>query len=250
MLTVADILAYFGGATAILTCLAAFSYALFRLFATKWIETRFSERLEAFRHEQAKELEHLRFRISAQLDRINKLHQQELEALPQLWALANKAYAHAFLLASRFGFYPELEHVGDVAFLEQIETSKLSKSQKTELKMADRKERTSLYRRFCEHSALLDAEAAMRECNVFFTSNMIFFSNEISGKMAEFVNMLGGVLLSERLPGAERRRLAERSQYDLLLNDGEALLREVGTLIRDRLWTRDALEPDELRDRH
>jgi hypothetical protein len=59
--------------------------------------------------------------------------------------------------------------------------------------------------------------------------------------------MIASVLLSEQLPGAERRWLAEQNnQYDILLKDGQALLTEAGALIRDRLWTREILKPDEL----
>jgi len=42
--------------------------------------------LLAYKHEQQKELEHLKFSINAQMDRATKLHQREFEALPEAWS--------------------------------------------------------------------------------------------------------------------------------------------------------------------
>ncbi len=49
-----EFLKLIGGIAAIGAVSSAFAYAIFRIFTTKWIETRFSERLEAFKHQQTK----------------------------------------------------------------------------------------------------------------------------------------------------------------------------------------------------
>jgi hypothetical protein len=54
--------------------IVAFTYWVFRLLASKWLETKFQERLEAFKHVQAKEIEELRFRINSMFDRVTQLH--------------------------------------------------------------------------------------------------------------------------------------------------------------------------------
>ena len=56
---------------------------LFKLFGEKWLSSKFAKRLEAFKHDQQKEIEHLRFEISKLLDRTIKLHQREFEVLPR-----------------------------------------------------------------------------------------------------------------------------------------------------------------------
>jgi hypothetical protein len=38
---------------------------LFRTFSEKWLNAKFEERLAAYKHEQQKELEHLKFTINA-----------------------------------------------------------------------------------------------------------------------------------------------------------------------------------------
>src|SRR5258706_7575844 len=70
----------------------AFAWWLFRLFSEKWLNSKFEERLAAYKHEQQKELEHLKFEINAQMDRATKLHQREFEALPEAWARLRKPH--------------------------------------------------------------------------------------------------------------------------------------------------------------
>jgi hypothetical protein len=63
-----EVLKLIGGVAVIGTASSAIAYLLFRTLATKWIESRFSERLEAFKHQQDQEIEHLRFRINTMMD--------------------------------------------------------------------------------------------------------------------------------------------------------------------------------------
>jgi hypothetical protein len=49
---------------------------IFRTFSEKWLNAKFEERLAAYKHEQQKELEHLKFAINTQMDRATKLHQK------------------------------------------------------------------------------------------------------------------------------------------------------------------------------
>ena len=70
---------------------AAVAYAIFVFVGRKWLETKFSERLEAYKHEQNKELEEIRFRINSQFNRITKIHEKEIEVLPESWIRLQKA---------------------------------------------------------------------------------------------------------------------------------------------------------------
>jgi hypothetical protein len=69
-----------------------FAWWLFRTFSEKWLSAKFAESLAAYKHEQQKELEHLKFSINAQMDRATKLHQKEFEALPEAWGRLMDAY--------------------------------------------------------------------------------------------------------------------------------------------------------------
>jgi hypothetical protein len=87
-----DILKFIGGVTALAGTGAAAAYAIFRIFTTKWIDRRFSQRLEEFKHQQNQEIEHLRFRINTMMDWNVKLHQREFDVLPETWSLLTEAF--------------------------------------------------------------------------------------------------------------------------------------------------------------
>src|SRR5271154_6132179 len=64
---------------------AIIGFALFQWLGKKWLETRFAKNLELFKHEQSQEIERLRYRINALMDRTTKLHQHEFEVIPEVW---------------------------------------------------------------------------------------------------------------------------------------------------------------------
>jgi hypothetical protein len=62
--TAMDLLALVGGGAAIVASTVALAYWLFKLFSEKWLTAKFDERLAAYKHEQQKELEQLRYKIN------------------------------------------------------------------------------------------------------------------------------------------------------------------------------------------
>lgn len=64
---------------------ATIAYGAFQFLAKKWLDERFTERLETFKHAQNQEMERLRYRINALFDRTTKLHQHEFDVLPEVW---------------------------------------------------------------------------------------------------------------------------------------------------------------------
>ena len=106
-----EILKFIGGVTALAGTGAAAAYAIFRIFTTKWIDHRFSERLEAFKHQQNQEIEHLRYRINTMMDWNVKLHQREFDILPETWSLLNEAFYTIEPIAIGYQQYPNLDEM-------------------------------------------------------------------------------------------------------------------------------------------
>jgi hypothetical protein len=106
---------------------------LFKLFGEKWIRAKFAERLEAFRHDQQKEIEHLRFEINKLFDRTTKLHQREFDVLPRAWSLLVKSYHSVSALVAPYQSYPDLSQMSDGEFRDFLEKSELDRWQKEEL---------------------------------------------------------------------------------------------------------------------
>jgi len=112
-----EVLKLIGGVATIVTASSAIAYLLFRTLATKWIESRFSERLEAFKHQQNQEIEHLRFRINTMMDWNVKLHQREFDVLPETWSLLTEAFNTIEPIALGFQQYPDLDKMSSSALM-------------------------------------------------------------------------------------------------------------------------------------
>src|ERR1700736_1981739 len=83
-------------------------FGTFKLLGEKWLNSKFDERLAAYKHEQQKELEHLRFRINSLMDRTAKLHQREFDIVPEAWGRLVEAYSSVLWFTPPFQFSPDL----------------------------------------------------------------------------------------------------------------------------------------------
>jgi hypothetical protein len=126
-----EILKFIGGVAAVGAAMTACAYAIFRVFATKWIETRFSERLEQFKHQQNQEI---RFRINTMMDRTVKLREREFGVLPDTWSLLTDAFFTIEPVAIGFQQYPDLNNMSPERLDEFLDAGPLTPVQKTELK--------------------------------------------------------------------------------------------------------------------
>jgi hypothetical protein len=87
------------------TAVVAAAYAVFQFLGKRWLEARFAERLEKFKHDQNQEIERLRYRINALMDRTTKLHQHEFEVLPEIWNKLGIAFSATSNFTSRMASY-------------------------------------------------------------------------------------------------------------------------------------------------
>lgn len=95
---------------------AAIAWAIFSKFGDRWLENAFAKRFEAFKHEQAKELEHLRHKITSLFSRISKIHDKEFEVLPVAWFKLHEAYGRIYELCSAYKEFPELGQMNALHF--------------------------------------------------------------------------------------------------------------------------------------
>jgi hypothetical protein len=209
-----------GGVAAIGAAASAFAYAVFRIFATRWIETRFSERLEEFKHQQNQEIEHVRFRINTMMDRNVKLHQREFDVLPDTWSLLSEAFYAVEPVALGVQRNPDLDKMSAERLDEFLETSPLTALQKAELKAASDKKKY-----YGEVKAWHDLDKAIDAYNEFhtkFAKNGIFIMEPLKTKFAEVDDMLKEAII-------ERQVQPHKFDKGVALNSrGRALLKALG----------------------
>jgi hypothetical protein len=130
---VQQVLAALGGLAAVAIAVAAACFGLFRVFGEKWMAAKFDEKLAAYRHEQQKELEQLKFKINGLLDRATKLHQREFEVLPEAWAKLIEAHSATVAVTSALQSYPDVDKMTSEQLVEFLKKSPLAGWEQNEL---------------------------------------------------------------------------------------------------------------------
>lgn len=116
-----------GGGGAVVTFFA------FRFLATSWLESKFEERLEAYRHENAKELQSLRANVDGALSRTVKSQEKEFEVLTESWRLAGVAHGTTGEFVSRYKTYADVNKMTDDALAEYLDQYDFEKSEVAEI---------------------------------------------------------------------------------------------------------------------
>jgi hypothetical protein len=215
--------------------IVAFAFALFKFLGEKWLNNKFEERLASFRHEQQKEIEHLRFRINALMDRTAKLHQWEFEVLPEAWGRLNDAFNTIRGLGFRLD--QNLDGIPEEQLNEFLNKSRLTSLEQTQLKTAANK--TEYYARCMDVYLLKDALAAYNSYEVYVRKNGIFIDRSLLVTFHEIDKLMIEALDEQhlkvgRLPFSREKIAAVRPKAQSLI---VALEREV----QRRLWNADSI---------
>ena len=191
-----EIFAFVGKIIAIGGSSAAVAYALFVFVGRKWMETKFAERLEAFKHEQTKELEQLRYSINSQFNRITKIHEKEIEVLPELWRLLQHAVAQLHFFISPGRSYPNLDSLNQVQLEEFLEGTEFQEWEKDEIRSAEKK--VNKYQERIYWYELHDAKQAANEFHRYFQNNTIFLSLDLKEHFSEIDTLIWEAMINKQ----------------------------------------------------
>lgn len=205
---------------------------LFRTFSEKWLNAKFEERLAAYKHEQQKELEHLKFAINAQMDRATKLHQKEFEALPEAWGRLMDAYGIIMATTSRYQSTPDLNAMRPDQLDDFILHSKLAEWQRQ--LVSDAKDKTNAYRNQIEPFKISEARKATSNFYTYFRKNGIFIRDPIKQQFDTLDQLILSALSEHELNF--QHQTCEFKSIDRLALDGETMVKALETEVQKRLW--------------
>lgn len=216
--TTQQILASFAGIVLTGGGAAAFAFYLFRQFGEKWLSSVFERRLEALRHEQAQEIERLRFRIAKMLDRASKLSQREFEVLPDAWAKLVDAYYGARAHVSGLKQIPAVDQMSEEQLEEFLRSSELTETQKNELRNSDN--RAGTYHELIYWHEKARIEGVARELSRYLAKFGIFMTTK--DRFTEIERMIWDALtenalhVEDKIAGYSARRRLEKEGNDSL----------------------------------
>ena len=187
------------GVSAVTT--AGVMWAGAKTLAGKWLDARFTTRLEGVKLEGQKQLEaarqehngyieRVKFERAGLLDRAAKLNQREFEIVPEIWKNTTEAHYAMLRLISVWQESPDVGRMTDPQFEAFIEGSRLEHWQKGEIREKGRFDRTTYYADAQEWLRLHDASEAIVGFNRATANGSIFLHPDTHAKFEEYGDMM------------------------------------------------------------
>lgn len=214
--------------------IVSFAYWLFKLLADKWLNAKFAERLEDYRHAQKKELENVRFEMNKLMDRTVKLHQREYDALPEAWSLLVNAHGITKAAISPLQQYADVQRMNDAQLDVFLSESSLPDWEKAELKAANNKNQYYLNAQSWYMSA--NALEAAQDFHVYRLKNGIFMLPDIHEKLELMDDLMFKAIVDRQLQLQNKPRRETNEARQKLESEGEGIMKELAADIRERLW--------------
>jgi hypothetical protein len=220
------VLAYGGGG-------AVVAYAIFRFLGKKWIEGKFAERLETYKNDLTKELEHTRYEINLLFNRITKIHEKEFEILPEVWRKMQDALGIISNFVSLYQSYPNLNEMSQPALEEFLIKSRLYEFEKQELLQAN--DKVSYYGDRMFWRELRDAEEAFQDFHNYTNNNRVFLTRDLQEQFIK-VDVIMWSAIVVRKNGHEANDSAMWGQANSIIkNEAEPISNTIEKLVQARL---------------
>ncbi|MGR9164205.1 hypothetical protein [Rhizobium leguminosarum] len=220
--------------------LVAAAYALFKFLGEKWLNQKFAEQLEAYKSEQARELERLRHKINGVFDRTKRLHDREYEVLPEVWAKLVEAKNWAGGYLSPFQQYADVGRMSDVDLVEFLDKTSFLEAQKRDIKNASN--RQDLYIKICEMHQYFDVMEKLRGASVGLSKDGIFVIPSLRDDMKKLIELIHSAVIEHQINQEHNVRPRMKEGGDKLKNEGELLFKKIEESVAARLWDSTTVE--------
>lgn len=213
---------------------AAIAYAFFVFLGKKWLENRFAERLESYKHEQRKELEELRFRINAQFNRLTKIHEKEIEVLPKAWLELQTALAAMRRFTSPVRPQPDFDRMTEP----QLEYFIASNDYFADWEMQGlhgSSEKNKYYQERVFFHDISDTKQAVLQFHEYIQRNSIFLSKDLKELFKELADKMYGALIDKEVGHEGKDWKMEHTAWKSVTDDVEPRLNHLETLVQKRL---------------
>jgi hypothetical protein len=173
------------------------AFGLFRFLGEKWIESKFAERLEAYKHAKVKNLEEVRFRISSIFNRVTKLHDKEFEILPEVWGKLNDAYLAVLRCVYRIRQHPDLNRLSEDQLQDFLTKNGFPEKEIQSVKQSD--DRIVSYGNVITYRQIGEADLATLEFRATLTKYRIFLMPDLRERFDNIEERLSAIWISHRV---------------------------------------------------
>lgn len=188
----------------------------------------------AFKHDQQKEIEHLRFETSKLFDRRTKLHQREFEVLPKAWSLLVMSFSETNSMTAVLQQYPDINQMTPPHLEEFLSRSSLDGWQKDELRNSA--DRNKYYQEAIFWHRLNSVRRDFRKFAIFLRRRGIFLPSDLKTEFSAIEQLIWNALIEYELNRNESVRPKRLGDQDKLRKEGERLMNNLEKEIQQRLW--------------
>lgn len=221
--------------------LAGVAFWFFRKFGEKWLDTKFSQRLQDYKHTQQRELEKLRFSINALMDRTTKLHQFEFDVLPEVWARLIDSFNQAVDFVSPLQQYPDVDRMHPPHLAEFLSNCELAEWQKEELAVGP--DKTTRYSKMIFWHRLHRVHASYAAFHNYHSKNGIFIQAELNKRLDTLSILIGAAIFEKKIDEENPVPRPDRfANGDRLRKEGPEMLKAIETTVKTRLWNARSLD--------
>lgn len=235
MTIIDQILKFFGEVILIGGSSAAVAYLLFQHLGKNWIDARFAERLEAFKHQQAIELSRLKVEVDSALSGTLKIQEREFAIIPDAWHKLTEAYSFTAAVTSPLQSYPDLERMSDAEVLEFLDGIKIRETQKAEIRQAHARARGKIYQEAVFWHTLHGAKKAVGELQNYVIAHGVFLPAHLKKMFQGMVPILHSALVNVEMGHAHQDFEMQTKAWEKVKAEAEPLHSEIEKAIEMRL---------------
>lgn len=225
----------FGLIGLLVLCTVGCAFLLFRYLGAKWLEGKFSEKLEAYKHAQNKELERVKYEMNSLFDRSSKIRQYEYETLPETWRQLVEAFYHARDLTSGLRQYVDISRMTDDRLRVLLERQDFLPHEIEDVMISHN--RLDIYQKIIDARHFNSANDKVFEFRIRLKKYGIFINRPLEQKLEQLDDLINSAMIEMDLG---RSGLGSGSRHEKALElrqKGGALMAEVKEEIHKHLWS-------------
>lgn len=213
----------------------AVSYALFKHLGRKWIDTRFSERLESFKHQQAVEIQRMKVEIESMLSGALKFQEIEFSVIPTGWEKLENAYGLARWISSPFQEYANVGALTAEELDEFLSISELLESQKQKIRGRAGSARDREFQEIINLHRNSQVKEAIKDLHQFCSAKGIFLPHALKQQFNEMLSLLWAVEGSVKLAQQLNDHSIKSAAWEKLESTAAPLMLAIEAAIEQRL---------------
>jgi hypothetical protein len=221
-----QLLAYGGGS-------ATIAFLIFRFLGKTWIESKFSQRLEQFKHQQALEIQRLRIEIDSTLSGVLKIQEKEFQTLPEAWSKLDEAFSWLSSVSSPMRTYPDLDRMSGPELDEFLGNTELLETQKDQVRAAERKVKKYSEIIFWHH--LHKVNITHSELHMYVVRNGILFPEHIKKKFESIIQEMRSAIGALKIGKESEDYRMQHEAWEKVQRDINPMFDAIGAEINIRL---------------